>query len=301
MAEIKKRIFIFWFIASWTILLKAQFTYGTTGLLNMPTADMQRDKTLLFGGSFLEKHTSTARWFYNTWNYYLNITIFPWLEVSYDCTLHKAVKDDYGIGTSDFWVPNTFGNFANQDRNFAVRLRVWKEGWWKTWTPQILIGGNDALHNSWEKGSKIGATDQKTNGFLNRYYVAVTKHFDFLNIGELGAHLSYLYNRRSDYSLNGIAVGVNFRFSLKYKESVWKKVVNGLNLMVEAYPADGRGYLYRDSFEPQKHLDRGVSIGKYDINVGASYSIWKDRINFIGEFYGCKDFSGGIQFKVYLK
>ena len=57
MAEIKKRIFIFWFIASWTILLKAQFTYGTTGLLNMPTADMQRDKTLLFGGSFLEKHT----------------------------------------------------------------------------------------------------------------------------------------------------------------------------------------------------------------------------------------------------
>lgn len=28
----------------------AQFTYGTTGLLNMPTADMQRDKTFMFGG-----------------------------------------------------------------------------------------------------------------------------------------------------------------------------------------------------------------------------------------------------------
>ena len=26
----------------------AQFTYGTTGLLNMPTADMQRDKTCIF-------------------------------------------------------------------------------------------------------------------------------------------------------------------------------------------------------------------------------------------------------------
>lgn len=34
----------------------AQFTYGTTGLLNMPTADMQRDKTFMFGGGFLEKH-----------------------------------------------------------------------------------------------------------------------------------------------------------------------------------------------------------------------------------------------------
>lgn len=33
----------------------AQFTYGTTGLLNMPTADMQRDKTFMFGGGFLEK------------------------------------------------------------------------------------------------------------------------------------------------------------------------------------------------------------------------------------------------------
>ena len=28
----------------------AQFTYGTTGLLHMPTADMQRDKTFMFGG-----------------------------------------------------------------------------------------------------------------------------------------------------------------------------------------------------------------------------------------------------------
>ena len=54
----------------------AQFTYGTTGLLNMPTADMQRDKTFMFGGGFLEKHATPARWTYNTFNYYLDITIF---------------------------------------------------------------------------------------------------------------------------------------------------------------------------------------------------------------------------------
>lgn len=70
----------------------AQFTYGTTGLLNMPTADMQRDKTFMFGGGFLEKHATPARWTYNTFNYYLDITIFPWLEVSYICTLHKAMR-----------------------------------------------------------------------------------------------------------------------------------------------------------------------------------------------------------------
>ena len=32
--------------------LYAQFTTGTTGLLNMPTAEMQRDKTFMFGGGF---------------------------------------------------------------------------------------------------------------------------------------------------------------------------------------------------------------------------------------------------------
>lgn len=48
--------------------LKAQFTYGTTGLLNMPTADMQRDKTFTAGCSFLEKHATPSRWTYNTFN-----------------------------------------------------------------------------------------------------------------------------------------------------------------------------------------------------------------------------------------
>lgn len=298
----KIRRFLFFFLMiHWFSSGYAQYNYGTTGLLNMPTADMQRDKTLLLGGSFLEKHTSTARWFYNTWNYYVNVTIFPWLEVSYDCTLHKAVKDDYGIGVSGFWIPNTYGKFTNQDRNFAVRLRVWKEGWWKSWTPQIVVGGNDALHNSWEQGSKVEATDQKNNAFLNRYYIAITKHFNIQNIGELGAHLSYLYNKRSDYPLNGVAIGANFQFKLNEEDKPLYKIVNGLNLMAEAYPADGRGYIYKDSFTPQKHLDRGLAIGVYDINIGATYSVWKDHINLIGELYGCKYFSGGMQFKIHLK
>ncbi len=31
----------------------AQTNYGTTGLMNMPTADMQRDKTFMLGGNWL--------------------------------------------------------------------------------------------------------------------------------------------------------------------------------------------------------------------------------------------------------
>lgn len=159
----------------------AQFTYGTTGLLNMPTADMQRDKTFMFGGGFLEKHATPARWTYNTFNYYLDITIFPWLEVSYICTLHKAMEVDPAYGPG-FWVPSTYGKFVNQDRNFAVRLRLWKEGWWKPWTPQIVLGANDALNNSWTEGSKIEMSSATANGFYSRYYLAVTKHLSFRKI-----------------------------------------------------------------------------------------------------------------------
>lgn len=63
----------------------AQTNYGTTGLMNMPTADMQRDKTFMLGGNWLNSHATVPRWWYDTWNYYINITLFPWLEVGYLC------------------------------------------------------------------------------------------------------------------------------------------------------------------------------------------------------------------------
>ncbi len=280
-----------------TSSVKGQFTYGTTGLLNMPTADMQKDKTFLFGGGYLEKHASTGRWFYDTYNYYLNITVFPWMEFAYTCTLHKAVPQE------SLWVPYTYGKFVNQDRNFHIRFRLWKEGWWKWWTPQIVVGGNDALNNSWAKGSRWKPISSAANGFNNRYYIAATKHFDFNNIGELGAHLTWVYNERKEYKLNGLSIGANFRFKLKEDGIFWKKAINGLNLIAEAYPADGQGVRNTaiNNGKDPKNYDRGLHIGKYDINTGLCYSFWKDRINLYGELYGCKDFSAGLQFKVHLK
>lgn len=280
-----------------TCSVKGQFTYGTTGLLNMPTADMQKDKTFLFGGGYLEKHATPGRWNYNTYNYYINITFFPWLEVGYTCTLHKSIPYDpmYGSG---FWLSSTYGKFVNQDRNFSGRIRIWKEGWWKDWTPQIVIGGNDALHNSWEPGSKIDIDKNPTNGFYNRYYISATKHYTLNNIGNFGVHLAWIYNKRSEYKLNGLCFGTNFQFKLKKSDAFWSTVFNGLNLMLEAYPADGQG---TSKVNAKKHFDRGLHIGKYDINTGLCYSFWKERINFYGELYGCKDFSAGLQFKICLK
>jgi hypothetical protein len=295
----KKLIILSIFILSFKSV-HAQYSYGTTGLLNSPTADMQRDKTFMFGGAYLEPHTSSARWFYDTWNYYVNITFFPWLEITYNLDLHKAVPNDRG--NKGYWVPRTYGKFANQDRQFGVRLRIWKEGWWKDWTPQVVFGWDDVSSYSWgDTDKRFSVEDMKGNSFNNRLYLAATKHFSFAGIGELGAHLSYLYNKRSDYPLNGFALGANFHLALPEDRGKVNKWLNGVNVMAEAYPADGRGTYWDSNGHQREHYDRGVAIGKYDINIGMTYSIWKDYINLIGELYGCKDFSGGVQFKVHLK
>lgn len=58
------------------LALSAQLTYGTTGLLHAPSAEMQRDKTVMIGGNFLNKEITPPTWDYHTYNYFLNVTIF---------------------------------------------------------------------------------------------------------------------------------------------------------------------------------------------------------------------------------
>ena len=90
----------------------------------LPTADMQRDKTFLFGGNYLNTHPLSthfrSREVGYTFNYYINITMFPWLEVSYICTLVHA---DH---SSAYFPEQSWGKFTNQDR-LSVRVCVWKE------------------------------------------------------------------------------------------------------------------------------------------------------------------------------
>lgn len=242
---------------------KAQFTYGTTGLLHMPTADMQKDKTFMTGGSYLNKHAIPSAWYYHTYNYYFNITIFPWLEFGYTCTLFSAEHlgvDKYG-----------YSGYTNQDRSFHGRLRLWKEGWWKEWTPQIVVGVNDFTTGTGGDYTEMGI-EGDGNGHFNRYYIAATKHLSWR--GEWGIHAAYVYNRRGKDKLNGPALGVDYQFALP-EEALWQRVVNQMTLM-----------------------------GEFDskcVNIGARYTCWKDRINVVAELRECKYPSVGVYFKVHLK
>lgn len=255
-----RKLFIVTCFMLFSLSVMAQFTYGTTGLLHMPTAEMQKDKTFMAGGCYLNKHATPDRWSYDTWNYYINITFFPWLEVAYTCTIFDETR-----GTI---------HMMNQDRNFSGRLRLWKEGWWKEWMPQIVVGGNDVLHGSGHGGDidAVEGSANFSNVFYQRYYVAATKHLFWY--GEWGIHAAYVYSKRIGHMFNGWAFGVDYQFALKGQE-FWQKAVNGLNLMAE----------YDSKF----------------VNVGARYALWKDHINVITELRECKYPSVGVFFKVHLK
>ena len=259
----KRFIGIICFLCLLVNSIKAQFTYGTTGLLHMPTADMQKDKTFMAGTSYLNQHATPFYWDYQTYNYYINISFFPWLEIGYTCTLMSAEH----LGVDQFG----YSGYTNQDRSFHGRLRIWKEGWWNKWTPQIVVGVNDLTSGSAGDYTNM-EVEGNGNGYFNRYYIAATKHLSLY--GEWGIHLAYVYNKRGVDKLNGYAIGLDYQFAFKGEEG-WQKAVNGLNLMAE----------YDSKF----------------VNIGARYAVCKDHINIITELRECKYPSVGVYFKVHLK
>lgn len=272
-----KYLYIFLLFCCLTVKLFGQHAYGTTGLLFVPTAEMQKDKTIMIGGSMIDHHTYRSNYWKGsreytpyTYNYYLNVTIFPWLEVAYTCTLVK------GAHGSSYWPQQTWGKFVNQDRSFHGRLRLWKEGWWKQWTPQIVLGANDPGSHSDHGGGNITFDDVGENtNHLTRFYLAATKHFIIQQWGTLGIHASVIQFNGLDFdNEHGVAVGVNYRFN-RPLDGFWSKALNGLNLMGEYYD--------------------GV------FNVGGNYAIWKDRINLTASLYDGRYWSVGLFFKVCLK
>ena len=70
-------MFIATLLISVSSMLSAQLTYGTTGLLHAPSAEMQKDKTVMLGGNFVNKEITPPTWYYHTYNYFLNVTILP--------------------------------------------------------------------------------------------------------------------------------------------------------------------------------------------------------------------------------
>lgn len=194
----------------WTICLcllvcslsRAQEYIGTSGLIHMPSAEMLPAGTARIGGFFLNKeflpdrisireHNEEIGTKYHSFNHFLSITPFSWIELAYTCTLekgHRNLDENQPVG------------YYFKDRFFSIKLRPLKEG---KWHPAVAIGTNDPLrhYNDHSDDAKY---------FMN-FYVAATKHLD-LQGHELGIHLAYRYYP-SEYNQKwqGVVGGITYR------------------------------------------------------------------------------------------
>ena len=97
-------MFIAILLISVSSMLSAQLTYGTTGLLHAPSAEMQKDKTVMLGGNFMNKEITPPTWYYHTYNYFLNVTILPWMEVAYTMLLSLHYFPFVGSIYPTYWI-----------------------------------------------------------------------------------------------------------------------------------------------------------------------------------------------------
>ena len=243
---------------------RAQFTDGSTGLLQMPTAEMQDEGTFMLTTNFLNKHSlPTSGWSYNTFQYGIYVSFWGRIEIGYVCTLFN----DYWKGEQTrkgVWM-------INQDRHFTGRVRLLKEGeFGLSWMPSLVIGASDPFTGTGGDYIDIDHVSGTGNGYFNRYFVMLTKHFE-TPWGQLGAHAGYLKNRRKDYPVNGPCVGVDWT-------PVW--------------------------IQNKGILDNMKVILEYDartVNLGFIASIWDNRFEAMFELQNFQWVNFGLRYKLRLK
>lgn len=190
--------------------LHAQHSMGVTGLLNIPTADMQADGTFMVGANFLPDRMLPDPWNYNTGNYFLNMTFLPCLEVGYRCTLMRLKTGKW-----------------NQDRSVSLRLRPLKEG--RYW-PSVVLGSNDALTT----GELNPLKKVESNRFFSSVYGVVTKHWmpggHDLAVS-LGWNIPFRKNNDRDGVFGGMSYSPMFCRALSLMAEYDDKAVNmGISL-----------------------------------------------------------------------
>lgn len=169
-----------------TFFAQSQTLLGTTGWLNIPTAEMQEDGTFYIGSSFINKNyinsygDGAAN--YNSVTYYFDITFLPFLEVS------------FGNMRS---LDNIDGN-NTVDRRFSFRFRPLQE---RKYIPAIVIGAHDVYTSI--------AKEKETNQYFSSLYIVLTKHIA-VKKSEFGVTLGYGVDAFRNNQFLGIFGGISF-------------------------------------------------------------------------------------------
>lgn len=177
-------------------VVRAQEYTGITGMMHVPTAEMAPVGTARVGAFYLngEFTPEKLRYMgdkYGTYNHFLAIAPFSWVELSYVCTLLKNAKNNDETQKVGYY---------NKDRHFCVKIRPLKEG--KYW-PALAFGAQDPT----------GTVKDKSGDYVyfNNFYATASKHLNWKG-HELGLHLAYRYYR-SDFNAKwrGVAGGITYR------------------------------------------------------------------------------------------
>ena len=245
---------------------RAQFADCSTGLLQMPTAEIQEDGTFMITNNFLNKHSlSTGGWGYNTFQYGFYISFWKRMEIGYVCTIFNGAWDPR---------PNKSERqriIRNQDRHFTGRICLLHEGEFDLdWMPALVVGSSDPVTGSYGDYIDLDNINGNRNGFFNRNFVVMTKHFS-TSWGELGAHAGYQFNRRKDYFINAPCFGLNW-------QPFW--------------------------LQQKGVLDRLDLIAEFDsrtVNLGFIASFWENRFEAMFELQNFRWVNFGLRYKLCLK
>ena len=165
--------------------ISAQDLIGTTGLMNIPTADMQPDGTFDGGARWVTQTALHDLVNFDTGIYYVRFTPFSFFEFTFRETLFKTQHS----------VKKTW-NYYQQDRSSTIRIRPLAERRGKWW-PSIVFGANDLY-------SAYG------NSFYAGYYGVATKHFP-LGSGHVSLSAGYFHPVKAGKMYNGAFAGVEYR------------------------------------------------------------------------------------------
>ena len=132
--------------------------------------------------------------------------------------------------------------------------------------PSVVIGMSDPYTLGLTSPKAIAA--RTGNGFFNRNYICASKHFQ-TKTGELGVHLGYQYNERTDYRYNAPCIGVT-----------WSPI-----------------WLQNRWFSPKCIIE----FDSRTVNVGFISSIWDDRFEFMFELQNLRWVNFGARYRLALK
>lgn len=254
----------FFFVAA---VSRAQFADCSTGLLQMPTADMQADGTFMITNNYLNQYATAPKWNYGTFQYGIYVSFWERLEIGYVCTIFNGSWDPRPDEEKTY----RERIMRNQDRHFVGRVCLLREGeFGLNWMPALVVGISDPTTGGGGREYVSGDVSGTGNGYFNRNYVVLSKHF-MTPWGLLGAHAGYQFNKRKDYHINAPCVGVDW-------SPVWL----------------------------QHHgiLDEVNVIAEYDsrtVNLGFIASIWENRFEAMFELQSFQWVNFGLRYKLRIK